>query len=282
MPKAQMSLLDVAISANGPVNGNGHKKRRKSPDGETTTKLVVSSHFGDNADLFPQILALHVPAGAKIADVTYGKGVFWRKVDLDAYTLFPTDLKSGVDCRNLPYADKELDCVVLDPPYMEGLYRDDESFAGQGTHESFQDSYSNGQRPQEITGKWHDAVVEMYVQAAVEAKRVLRQGGVLIVKCQDEVSAGIQRLTHVEIIMNLHALGFYAKDLFVLTRLNRPGVTRMLKQLHARKNHSYFIVFVKGATRSQLASIALMRHLTDDPTTQTDRPRKVAPADKRS
>jgi hypothetical protein len=63
--------------------------------------------------------------------------------------------------------------------------------------------------------------------------------------------------------MNLHLLGFYAKDLFVLTRQNRPGVTRVLKQLHARKNHSYFIVFSKGATKSRQASIAILRHLLD-------------------
>lgn len=275
MPKSQLSLLELQNLDTGDVR----KKRRKSPEGETTTRLVVSSHFGDNADLFPQILALHVPRGSKIADVTYGKGVFWRKVDLDGYTLLATDLKTGVDCRSLPYQDGEIDCVVLDPPYMEGLYRDDDSFAGQGTHESFQDSYSNGTRPKELNAKWHDAVLEMYVRAAIEAKRVLRPKGVLIVKCQDEVSAGIQRLTHVELIMNLHLLGFYAKDLFVLTRQNRPGVTRVLKQLHARKNHSYFMVFVKGATKSRQASIAILRHLLNDQAAQTDQPHTAAGAD---
>ncbi|MDX2040191.1 MAG: site-specific DNA-methyltransferase [Acidobacteriota bacterium] len=277
MPKAQLSLLDLQS-----LEIRDGRKRRKSPDGETTTKLVVSSHFGDNADLFPQILALHVPKGSKIADVTYGKGVFWRKVNLDDYTLLPTDLKTGVDCRALPYQNEELDCVVLDPPYMEGLYRDDESFAGQGTHESFQESYSNGTRPVELNSKWHDAVLEMYVQAAIEAKRVLRPKGILIVKCQDEVSAGIQRLTHVELIMNLNLLGFYAKDLFVLTRSNRPGVTRVLKQLHARKNHSYFIIFAKGATKSQLSSVAILRHLLTDQAAETDHQRKATATGKKS
>jgi hypothetical protein len=33
--------------------------------------------------------------------------------------------------------------------------------------------------------------------------------------------------------------------LFVLVRNNRPGVSRMKKQIHARKNHLYFLVFVK-------------------------------------
>ncbi len=67
----------------------------------------------------------------------------------------------------------------------------------------------------------------------------------LIVKCQDEVSANTQCLTHVEIIQAYAALGFYAKDLFVVVRPNRPAIARLLRQEHARKNHSYFLVFVK-------------------------------------
>jgi hypothetical protein len=57
------------------------------------------------------------------------------------------------------------------------------------------------------------------------------------------VSANRQRLTHVEIIAECEAMGFYCKDLFVLVRANAPGVSRLLRQAHARKNHSYFLVF---------------------------------------
>ena len=238
-------------------------QKRKSPAGIATTELVLSSHTGDNAALFPKILALHVADGSKIADVTYGKGVFWSNVDLSRYTLLASDLKTGTDCRNLPYQDNSIDCIVLDPPYMEGLFRSDNSFAGNGSHEAFKESYSNGIRPADLSNKWHDAVLELYVKAALEAKRVLTDKGIFIVKCQDEVSAGIQRLTHVEIILNYMRLGFYAKDLFVLTRDNKPGVTRILKQLHARKNHSYFLVFQLGATKSKRESINIMTHLTD-------------------
>ena len=40
-------------------------------------------------------------------------------------------------------------------------------------------------------------------------------------------------------------MGFVAEDLFVVMRNNRPGVSRMVRQVHARKNHSYFLVFWK-------------------------------------
>lgn len=239
------------------------KVKRKSPNGKATTELIFSAYTGDNSEVFPYVLRLHVPRGSKVADVTFGKGVFWKNIPPDEFKLLPTDIKMGVDCRRLPYHDGEVDCVVLDPPYMEGLYRSDNSFAGNGSHSAFREHYSNGDRPSELGNKWHDAVLEFYVRASIEAQRVLKPKGVLIVKCQDEVSAGIQRLTHIEIILNLMRLGFYAKDIFVIVRRNKPGVTRIIKQLHARKNHSYFLVFQLGVTKSKRNSINIMRDLTD-------------------
>lgn len=239
------------------------KTKRKSPGGRATTELVFSAYGGDNSEIFPRVLRLHVPPGARVADVTYGKGVFWKNIPSGEYQLLASDLKTGVDCRNLPYGNGEVDCVVLDPPYMEGLYREDDSFAANGTHSAFRNHYSNGNRPAALGNKWHDAVLELYVRAAIEARRVLKSKGTLIVKCQDEVSAGIQRMTHVEIILNLIRMGYYPKDIFVVVRRNRPGVTRVIKQLHARKNHSYFLVFQLGATKSKLSCINLMHDLVD-------------------
>lgn len=221
--------------------------KRKRPDGVATTDVVLSAHVAANAEVFARILGLHVPLGSAVADVTWGKGAFWRKVPDDAYRLLATDLQTGVDCRTLPYADGEIDCVVLDPPYMEGLFRRDTShLAGGGTHAAFRGRYSDGSATQNSDGpRYHDAVVDLYLRAGVEAKRVLRNHGVFIVKCQDEVSANRQRLTHVELINAYTDAGFYCKDLFVVVRPNRPVIARLLRQEHARKNHSYFLVFIK-------------------------------------
>ena len=57
--------------------------------------------------------------------------------------------------------------------------------------------------------------------------------------------ANKQNLTHVEIINAYADMALRCKDLFVVVRPNRPGVSRMIKQVHARKNHSYFLVFGK-------------------------------------
>jgi hypothetical protein len=215
--------------------------------GTATADVILSAHAGGNAELFPQILALHVPDGAVVADVTYGQGVFWRQVPPARYQVLPSDLATGTDCRALPYATGAIDALVLDPPYMEGLLRPKaETRGGLGSHVALRDYYaSGGGREAPGGGRWHQAVLDLYLDAAKEARRVLRDHGILIVKCQDEVSANRQELTHVQIVTGLADLGFYARDLFVLIRPNRPGVARLLRQVHARKNHSYFLVFQK-------------------------------------
>lgn len=230
------------------------RAKRKSPAGTATSNAVLSAHVANNEDIFPRILDLHVAPGSRIADVTWGKGVFWKRVEKDRYEVLGTDIQTGVDCRALPYENGSLDCVVLDPPYMEGLFRREEHhLAGSGTHASFRNHYSNGQA---TAGgpKWHDAVLDLYYAAGREAFRVLRRHGTFIVKCQDEVSANTQRLTHVELINEFASIGFYAKDLFVIVRQNRPVVSRMVRQVHARKNHSYFLIFIKDGIKKGRAT----------------------------
>lgn len=228
----------------------GPQGQRRVAGGVTTSNAVLSAHVAGNAEVFPQILALHVPEGSTVADITWGKGVFWQQVPQNKYRLCATDLKTGVDCRRLPYADGSIDCVILDPPYMEGLFRRaTEHMAGGGSHAAFRENYSNGAPTNGDGPKWHGAVLDLYFRAGREAHRVLRSEGILVVKCQDEVSANRQWLTHVELINEYEQYGFYAKDLFVVVRTNRPVIARLKKQEHARKNHSYFLVFIKTSKR---------------------------------
>jgi len=94
--------------------------------------------------------------------------------------------------------------------------------------------------------------LETYLSVLPEVKRLLRPSGKFIVKCQDEVSANRQKLTHVELIWAFEKHGLYCKDLFVVVRQNAPVVSRLIKQEHARKNHSYFLVFERQDHRKSL------------------------------
>ncbi len=232
------------------------RKKRRSPDGVATNDLVFSACVGTNDQLFPFVLDLYVPKDSHVADVTYGMGVFWRAVPRDSYHLYRSDVRLRqmpqqsffdntpidvvVDCRNLPYRDDLLDAVVFDPPYMHTP-----GGTAHTNHQNYEEYYANNVPHGEQEAKYHEAVLELYFLAAREAFRVLKPKGIYIVKCQDEVCANKQRLTHVEIINELSTYGFDVEDLFVIVRTGKPGVSRMLVQKHARKNHSYFLVFRK-------------------------------------
>ena len=210
-------------------------------NGHATNDLILSAYADGNDKVFPRILSLYVPPGSTVADVTYGKGVFWRNVGRTEYDLRATDILDGIDCRDLPYADGEIDCVVLDPPYMHS--------PGGSAHTaqpSFESHYRNNSAGQQADSKYHEAVLELYEAAGREAYRVLRERGVFIVKCQDEVCSNRQRFTHIELVDAYTQMGFVAEDLFVTVRNNRPGVSAAIRQIHARKNHSYFLVLWKS------------------------------------
>lgn len=225
----------------------GDRSRRVVRNGQPTNDLVFSAYAGANAEVFPKILDLYVRPDSVVADVTYGKGAFWRNVPKGLYRLQPTDIQQGVDCRNLPYEDGVIDCVVLDPPYMHSP-----GGTAHTGHAAFEKHYRNNGTGNLTESKYHEAVVELYADAGREAKRVLRDRGVFIVKCQDEVCANRQRFTHVEIMTACERMGFVAEDLFVVMRGNRPGVSRAVRQVHARKNHSYFLVFWKRGGRGSV------------------------------
>ena len=203
-------------------------------------EIILSAHVGSNDLVFPKILDLYLNPGSLVADVTYGRGVFWRRMPAGRYRLLATDIRTGVDCRKLPYHDGEIDCVVLDPPYMHSP-----GGTAHDGHEAFERFYRNNSSGGQTASKYHEAVIALYRDAGKEAYRVLREGGVLIVKCQDEVCSNRQRFTHVELILEYENMGFVAEDIFVVVRSNRPSVSRVERQVHARKNHSYFLVFWK-------------------------------------
>jgi hypothetical protein len=242
--KDMQQSLNLANVVQLPQRKTGRRVRNGNPSNE----LVFSAMQGSNDELFPQILSLYVTPGSTVADITYGQGVFWKAVDRKKYSLRTTDLSTGTDCRKLPYRDGSIDGVVFDPPYMH---------TPGGTahvgHQHFEKYYRNNGAAS--TKKYHEAVLDLYFETAKEVRRVLKEHGVFIVKCQDEVCANQQRLTHVEIINHYATLGFCVEDLFVLLRRNKPGVSRIARQVHARKNHSYFIVFWKRGGKQRWSAI---------------------------
>src|SRR5258708_2732323 len=89
--KHNVSLTDEATlfpaidGENEPEAATGSESRKRIAGGVTTSDVIVSAYVAGNEEVFPHVLDLHVPCGSIVADVTYGKGIFWKSVDLTKY-----------------------------------------------------------------------------------------------------------------------------------------------------------------------------------------------------
>jgi len=198
------------------------------------SKEMYSIVIGNNSDLIKHVANLYLQNEDKIADITYGKGAFWRKVDLSQYDFHPSDLitcpKTRYDFRKLPYADNSFDVVVFDPPYAHNPGK-----------MIVDDNYKNAKTTK---GLYHNDILELYREGMQESYRILKPNGTLWVKGQDEVESGYQRWSHVEHLLMALDMGMYGKDLFILGQ-NKNPVIQNKKQQHARKKHSYLWIFKK-------------------------------------
>lgn len=190
---------------------------------------ILTAKQGHNVDLFTDILDLYVPEGSRVLDMTWGRGNFWAETE--SREVIGIDIATPKDCladlRYTPFSDSVFDAVVLDPPYARRV--------GTSIKSSIAEPY--GLAAAEAPIGW-EATRKLYRDGAKEALRLLRDGGVLILKCQDEIESGKQRWNHVAL---LEIEGYICEDLFVLVQKGVPAM-RVPYQLHARKNHSYFII----------------------------------------
>lgn len=217
------------------------KSKYKAVDEGVEVDDTLNTVCQTNDEGFARILKLYVQPGDTIADPTFGNGVFWQQVDRTQYIVLGTDLKAdGVDLRSLPYADETLDVLVCDPPYRYTPERNtkQEDTPGHGKV----DGLYNLQAAK-LTNT--QAVLDLYYDGMKEGKRVLRQGGFLVVKCQDTVQDGKNIWVHNLLMAKAEELGYACRDLLVVAP---PSVlkTRWDRQRHLRKAHSYFLVFRKG------------------------------------
>jgi phage N-6-adenine-methyltransferase len=261
--KDRRTLVVATLGPGVPPNSNGEAITRPQASGRgsaagrayqpqvpaglgrpSTDPPVLTSYQSDNDHLMAEVARLYFRPGDRIADVTYGTGRFWRLTDLTPYEFWPSDLLTvpdrPYDFRSLPYRSGDFDVHVFDPPYMH--------------HPSKSRGHDALYRNAETTpGFSHDDIVQLYREGMAEGYRILKRGGLMLVKCKDEIEAGRQRMSHVEIHdIATKELGMTVQDLFVLTqRSPAPHFGRSPR--YARKNHSYLWVLVKGPCRERSA-----------------------------
>ncbi len=152
----------------------------------------------------------------RIADVTYGAGAFWNKVDLTKYDFMPSDLRhdeNKYDFCHLPYPDEFVDVVVFDPPYVQ-KHSVSEDLSSYSTRINKRYGLSIG------TESYAD-IVQNFEDGMAEGKRVLRRGGLLLVKCANFFKS-TQRWLNEDVFRIANQLGLSKVDEFVLLRQCDP------------------------------------------------------------
>ena len=196
---------------------------------------MIKSISYDQEEIIKNILSLHVNSTRFDLDPTYSKGNFYNKSNIEKpllkFDLYPqTEDTRKADACNLPLAERSILSIMFDPPFLAGYTKE---------------------KPTGVIGKrfhgfpYIKDLWAWYDKCLAEHFRILDKGGILVFKCQDTVSGGKQHISHVEIINKAAEKGFYCKDIFILLAKSRMIGHNHKIQQHARKFHSYFLVFKK-------------------------------------
>ena len=194
---------------------------------------MIKSISYNQEEIIQWIMKLYCPNGFEV-DPTYSKGMFYKK-DVPQpkfkFDISPqTNHVKKSDCCKLPLLHNSVNSIMFDPPFIGASKNNGKDGIIKSRFGYYKD----------IPSLW-----VMYAKALVEFYRVLNTNGVLDFKCQDVVEDHKQYFSHVKIITMAAKVGFYPKDLFVLTTKSRLMSPNMKIQQHARKFHCYFIVFIK-------------------------------------
>lgn len=197
---------------------------------------IISTISYSQDEIINNIIHLYCPDGIE-CDPTFSRGNFYKNIPPPKYKYDLIPQVEGViksDCRSLPLKAASVRTLMFDPPFIGGTI-------GNGKKGIIKERFGIYKN---IPTLW-----EMYIGALKEFYRVLEAGGVLIFKCQDTIESSKQYLSEYKIIKEAIRIGYYPKDKFILLAKSRLVSPSQRNQQHARKFHSYFLVFVKQKCR---------------------------------
>jgi len=198
---------------------------------------MIKSVYYDQTDILKSIMEL-CGIESFCADVTYGNGSFYKKIE---QPIFKGDISPQLDgvvecsSSNLPIEDGAFKSLVFDPPFLTYVKAAREH---------------NSIMAKRFGGYWrYDELEKHYRETLIEANRVLGKKGIMVFKCQDIIHNHKMHCTHMNVMEWSKGL-FRLKDLFILPAKYRMPMpqqkgTKNRVQKHARIFHSYFMVLEK-------------------------------------
>lgn len=183
-------------------------------------------------EIIQAIIKLHNNGQDFEVDPTYSTGRFWQGLIPPALKFDINPQAEGVvaaSADNLPLGEESVSSVMFDPPFVVRVRSEAKGII----HNRFSSFTS-------VQSLW-----EFYDRALEEFWRILKWGGIVAFKCQDTIDGGTEYWSHYEIMKKAESLGYRCMDIFILHNPHVLFSPNMAVQQHARKTHSYYLVFKK-------------------------------------
>lgn len=195
-------------------------------------RITTVVEANDNGALIAEFARLYLRPADVVMDVTYGKGVFWRRYRHPGRFVAHDLALDGVDFTQLPEADATIDVLVADPPHIAPGGKTT------STIPTFNQAYGLVDAPRLPGG-----VLRLYEAGLKEWARVTRPGGLVAVKCSNGVTSGRRHWMHHRIATLGEDLGLTLWDELLLVRKAPGPQPPHDRQMHAYNRHSYLLVF---------------------------------------
>jgi len=203
-------------------------------------EVMRAGEYKDNGHLIAACHQLgYLTDDMRVWDATYGLGVFWsvwrpRRLVASDGDPAKSPLGRAVDFTDSGWSDGQWDAVMYDPPYKLNGTPDPDPYGVDGrfgVHE---------------VARWQDRMKLMHLGVR-ECARVTRPGGMLLVKCMNQVVSGRMVWQVDEMTKAVTSKEYKMRKVDELHMVKNPRPQPGdRKQRHAHANYSTLIVFRKG------------------------------------
>lgn len=232
----------------------------------TQNEVIKSTSYNQHEILY-NIMKLYNNSEPFDCDMTYSKGNFYGnfkinkndneivefeipspKYKFDVYPQTEDTIKIE-PLKPLPLEDGSIGSMVYDPPFV----------IAPKECKSMKDPKKGSNLIQKRFSSFYPLteLFETYYFHLTEFKRVLKNDGIVVFKCQDTISARKQICTPSFVWFLCECLGLTVIDKFVLNSKNRLISGKHTKQEHSRRYESYFLV-IKNTVKNKPKYLSFM------------------------
>lgn len=175
-----------------------------------TGPVLAAQEWKTNGAMIADVARLgYIRKTSLTLDPTYGAGVWWTEFRPDRLIARSDRTEPGFDFRRTDYRGGTFDVVAYDPPYkLNGAGSKPDARYGVEEWASWQDRH------------------DLCRAGATECARVLKPGGYLLWKCQDQVCGGKVRWQGREFAAHAERIGLEMVDEFYYLSRPRPQPDR--------------------------------------------------------